>query len=269
LEYFSVFRDNYLSNFSFDFLFLHGDKNPRHNMGEMGEFYVVEAILFLFGIVYLVKEKKTKEGYLLMSWAAISPLAGSLLAGPHALRNSFMLPAFIVISSLGVEFLLTRKRNLVFYLTNIILMFLLLIQLVQFLERNYFISPNKFSRMWSSTAKEVSKEVEQKRQDFDYVAISDKIDNIEYAYPLYAHVDPLEIIKQNKEDFEVNGQSFRKYNNVYIGTISSINMLETLFNSPKGSVLLVAEPSFTEKSLVGRTHEGRDGLVDYVVYEKK
>ncbi|KKP40597.1 MAG: hypothetical protein UR29_C0001G0005 [Candidatus Woesebacteria bacterium GW2011_GWC2_33_12] len=181
LNYGRLLFENYMENLSPEFLFLRGDRNPRHNPGEWGMLYLVELPLILLGLFYLGK-KNTKELYLLISWILIVPLATMFLGQTHALRNAFMLPPFLLISS----FALTKVSKKI--------LFLFAIQLIYVLLTIYYYAPNKFGSFWSLTAKEASLDAISKPNQ--KVILSTSIDNIEYAYPVYAKIDPNLVISQ-------------------------------------------------------------------------
>ncbi|MEK7550235.1 MAG: hypothetical protein AAB535_00405 [Patescibacteria group bacterium] len=187
LEYSRVLLENYMDNISPRFLYLRGDGNPRHNPGEWGMFYLVELPLFFVGIAHLWNKKK-KSLVFLASWILIVPLASMFIRDTHGLRNGLMLPAFILISAYALT-RLSRKMAILF----VILMF---IQLTFVLTATYFYAPNKFSSFWSEEAKTASLEAIKNQGEENIFTLSTKIDNIEYAYPVYAKIDPDNVIEQ-------------------------------------------------------------------------
>ncbi len=187
LEYSRILLENYVDNLSPRFLYLRGDGNPRHNPGEWGMFYLVDFPLLFFGIFFLWKNKK-RELALLVSWILITPFAGMLIGDPHALRNDLMLPAFIFIFSYALT-KLPKKLAILFIA-------LMIIQLIVVLQRVYFLASNKFASFWSADAKKASLEAIEKRKFEKNVVLFTKIDNIEYAYPVYAELDPNLVIDQ-------------------------------------------------------------------------
>ena len=182
LKYTRVLFEDYMENISTEFLFLRGDRNPRHNPGEWGMLYLVDFALLIIGLYYLAREQK-KNLILLTIWILIVPLATMLLSQTHALRNAFMLPPFLLISS----FALTKVSKKI--------LFLFAIQLIYILLTIYYYAPNKFGSFWSLDAKTASlKAINNSKTQ--KVILSIKIDNIEYAYPVYAKLDPHEVISQ-------------------------------------------------------------------------
>jgi hypothetical protein len=188
LQYFRILLDNYTENLSTNFLFIRGDGNPRHNPGEWGMLYFIELPLLFVGIISLWKKEKKILG-LLIAWILITPLATMFINDAHGLRNALMLPAFILLTSYAL-FNLPRK----IYILSLLLF---LIQLIFVLQRVYFLAPNKFASFWSTEAKTVSLLAINSAYKSKTIVLSTKnIDNIEYAYEVYAKVDPNFVISQ-------------------------------------------------------------------------
>lgn len=184
-EYMRVYVDNYFDNLSPRFLFLRGDGNPRNNPGEWGMLYLVEFPLLIFGLINLWK---TREFNFLVTWILIVPLATAFIANAHGLRNDFMIPPLILISSYAISRLSRGWKGVVFAA--------MLIQLMIILQEVYFLAPAKFATFWSAEAKSASLLAIKESREGKKVILSTLIDNIEYAYPVYAKIDPKEEIAQ-------------------------------------------------------------------------
>jgi 4-amino-4-deoxy-L-arabinose transferase-like glycosyltransferase len=204
LEYSRVLLNAYFDNLSWKFLFLKGDGNPRHNPAEFGEFYWVEIIFMGLGIFSLIRAKNEKKLVFVGGWILLTPLATTLLLETHALRNSFLLPPFILLSAYGLSEFLKFPKKFVF------LVFLIwLVQIIFVLERIYFLAPQKHAGFWAADAKVVSQKAIAERKNFDLVFIDNKIDAVEFAYPVYAQIAPQEVIRQNR-------LPLKKFDNVLI-----------------------------------------------------
>lgn len=186
LAYTRILFENYVENLSPSFLYLRGDRNPRHNPGEMGMLYLVELPLIFIGLYFLAKENK-RNLILIIAWILIVPLATMFMGQTHALRNNLMLPAFILISTYAFINISTK--------TQILALSLFGIQLIFCLFTIYFFAPNKFGSFWSLDAKIASEKAINSDKNIE-VILSTKIDNIEYAYPVYAKIDPKLVIEQ-------------------------------------------------------------------------
>jgi len=188
LQYFRTIFDNYMDNISLKFLYLRGDGNPRHNPGEWGMLYLAELPLLFFGIVSLWKKENKILGFL-VAWILIIPLATMFINDAHGLRNALMLPPFILLTSYALSNL---PRKLA-----VLLVIIMLVQLIFVLQRVYFLAPNKFASFWSADAKTAALATINNKDKKKVITLSTKkIDNIEYAYEVYAKVDPKLVISQ-------------------------------------------------------------------------
>jgi 4-amino-4-deoxy-L-arabinose transferase-like glycosyltransferase len=194
LEYFHTVLDNYVDNFSIKFLYLRGDGNPRHNPGEWGMLYLVDLPLLFVGIFYLAKSRELK---LLLAWILIAPLAPMLIGEAHGLRSDLILPPLILISAFAIS-----KLSKPFAVASIGLM---LVQLVFILNAVYFLAPAKFATFWSAEAKSASLWAIKNENKGKKVVLTTKIDNIEYAYPVYAKIDPNLVIMQYEKFPKIYG----------------------------------------------------------------
>lgn len=264
LEYFKLLKDSYIKNFSLEFLVLSADRNPRHNMATTGVIYMIELITIALGVkVLLDKREKRKDLLFLLAWLAVAPLAAIFTLDNHGLRTNFMIPPLVLLSSLGIEKLFNLKKPL---FVRLIIIFWL-IQFIPMMERLYFLAPNRFSRFWSNLAKDISIKVDTRKDNFDYVILSTRIDNLEYAYPVYSKLNPKEIILNNKEKEILEGYEFKKFDNVYLGSIPEENIVN-IINTLPGKVMYVGP--FSEANLFGKYEILYDGdqVPSGIVYEK-
>lgn len=214
-EYFKLFVGSYMDNFSTRFLFVKGDGNPRHNMGMSGQFYWVDLILIILGMFY-IWEKNKRLLLVLVLWISLAPLPSSLLMETHALRSSPMLPPLIFLSAVGFYFLLINSKVFFQKVVIFFVVLVILFQLLHILNNLYFLSPNKFARFWSREAYLAVDLANKLKDKYGLIILSDKIDNIEYAYQVYSKVDPFEVIQQNKERKKFEGYDVKIFDNVVI-----------------------------------------------------
>lgn len=258
LEYTFVLFESFVNNFSPEFLFWHGDGNPRHNGSTMGELYPIEIVFTGIGLFYLfVRQRRRLK--LVLPWLLIAPLPAALLNEPHALRSSLMLPPLILLSASGIYYLweLVGKKKMGWVMWIIGLAFLF--QFLIFADRFYFLAPNQFSRFWSYPAKLASEIANGNAGDFNNVILSDRIESIEFAYPVYQQVDPKTVIAQNQNKSFLGKHSFKKFGNVYVGFLPE-GEIEKFIKGLQGSTLYIG-PVEEEKYLTNyETINGKDGL---------
>ena len=234
IEYTEKLVESYFKNFSMDFLFLTGDREPRHNMATHGQLYMVEIFTIFFGLGFLWKHNKKILGFLI-GWLLIAPTAATLLLEQHALRDNFMLPPLILLSSLGLISIWNIQGR--FSKIKFLVILAFIIQFLFFAERLYFLSGNQLNRFWSYPTKQAVELAIKSKNDFNYVILSSRIDNAEFAYPVYARINPQAI--QHSYKIPLGEYLFKKYDeNVYIGDIAQEKIVEFV-NSLKGSVIYI------------------------------
>ena len=99
-----------------------------------------------------------------------------------------MLPALLLLSTYA---LIRIPKRFV-----IVAVFLMTVQLIYVLVRVYTIAPAKFASFWSAEAKNASLLAINNQNKGTTIVLSTKTDNIEYAYPVYAKIDPNLVIDQ-------------------------------------------------------------------------
>lgn len=243
LEYTFVFGKSYFEAFSSQFLFLSGDRNPRHNPTTSGQLYVIEIITLLCGFGYLWTAGK-RNLIFLISWILIAPIASALTGTMHALRANFMLPPLLLISATGIVYIISLKGKIVYW-ARIGLVLALAVQFIFVLHKLFFVSSNEFNRFWSYPAKNAVLQIQQ-ANSFKFIIVSDSIDNIEYAYEVYANVDPRIVLSKDLHQ-RLNGRDFKKLaSNVYIGSIAESDA-GAFINSLPGSVMYVGPSGIIKK----------------------
>lgn len=90
---------NYLSHFSFEFLFISGTSTQQSILPERGLDYLLSAVLFLFGLLALFKETFPRKLVLLFLFTSIIPDA--LTASGNFTRAYIMLPFLVLTEAIG------------------------------------------------------------------------------------------------------------------------------------------------------------------------
>ena len=112
------FLGNYISYFSPDFLFIHGDPNPRHNTGYAGMLLVVAAPLLLLGLWACWRRRHEALPRFVIACLLLGPVPAALTnngGAPHALRSAVMLPFCFMLVALGLASVADalRRRRIV------------------------------------------------------------------------------------------------------------------------------------------------------------
>ena len=104
------FVRNYISYLSPNFLFWNGGSHYQLSVPNTGLLYWINLPLFYFGIFLLVKYPSKFNRFLLL-WLLLSPVAGSITRdSPHTTRAIVMLPLPMLISALGLNYLVTKFK---------------------------------------------------------------------------------------------------------------------------------------------------------------
>ena len=167
LTRFLITKDQYLSHFSYMYLFVAGDENVRHSTRMYGIFYQLESILIVYGFFLLLYLRK-KETIILVLLILLAPLPSALFKdAPHSARAMFMtgsmhmlvgLGAFLILRLLysfreRVHFLHIPKKVLSLVVALPIILYLGF-QVKGFLDYYVTIYPNKYAVDWQYGLKE-------------------------------------------------------------------------------------------------------------------
>lgn len=97
---------NYISYFSPDFLFIHGDTNLRHNTGYAGMLPAIAAPLLLLGLVWCVRHRREALPKFVVLCLILGPASAAAINNyglPHSLRAAVMLPFWLLLAVFGLD----------------------------------------------------------------------------------------------------------------------------------------------------------------------
>lgn len=241
IEYFEFSMRNYIKNFSTEFLFIKGDGNPRHNMSEMGMFYWIDALFLAIGFMILSNKYLRKLVFLLIL-ILIIPITTAITGDPnssvldidvHGLRNAFMLIPTVMISAVGFSYIYSLKNRRLYLLIPIIAIWIF--QIVILFENMYFLSPIKNGLHWSWSAKSAVNIINSQNESFNRVFLSTRIDNAEYAYYVYANIDPTLVQREYGKD------GIKQFGKVSVGSLGEKELLKYLDSKDKTLLILNGE----------------------------
>jgi 4-amino-4-deoxy-L-arabinose transferase-like glycosyltransferase len=108
-----IYLKNYVSHFSFVFLFTQGDGFARHGIPGFGLFPKWQLPLLIFGILYIIKYQRGKVMYFLLFLLFIIPIPAALTRpSPHALRTLLLVVPLTLLITFGIMYLVGQKRKL-------------------------------------------------------------------------------------------------------------------------------------------------------------
>ena len=206
IEYAKIFLKNYFSHFNANFLFIEADQNPRHHAPENGLLYFWEIITLPIGFFTLFK-LKGKGKWVIFSFLFLAPIAAAAAkASPHAIRFLNSLPAWIIISSFGLHFLL-KKFKKAWLLAGLVVLGNLI-----YWANLYFIHlPLETSQYWQYGYKEVVAEVSKIEKNYNKVIITGQYDQPYIFFLFHKKYEPQKYQTEHK-NFERSSEYERAFN---------------------------------------------------------
>lgn len=216
---------NYLQSLSTDFLFIEGDPNLRHSPKKVGQFYRVELLALIIGIIFFfARHKDSKPKLLIAFWilAGIIPASITRDGGNHATRLILILPPLVFLISYGIYSLINLPRKYSILITPVFgfVMFLSFF----FYQHNYWTHyPWDSERWWHSGFKDAVQSIKENESDFDKIAISMASEPAWIFFAAWSEFDPVTWHE---------GYPFKKSELNGFGEISFID--KYYFGSPQG-----------------------------------
>lgn len=200
--------DNYASAFSTEFLFKDGDYVLRHSIGEIGEFFWIESVFLILGVIYLVVNK-TKYSWLVFWWLIIAPIPAALTkdGAHHATRLILMLPPLIWLISYGFVQgynLLSKKSTFVKNAALCVITIILTAEFGLYLHRYWIHYPKETWRWWHVGYKDAMQALSSSSDDYNRVFINDTYEPAFIRFVFWTKQDPRGIIANFK------GQDYKK-----------------------------------------------------------
>jgi len=213
---------NYSSHFNLDFLFISGDKQPRHSPQFFGHLYHIEFIFLIFGIVSWYK-KRSAEKSLVVFLLLVSIIPGSITyASPHALRMLAGFPVFVLLIASGIEYLYaqykvwlgpSRKRFLPLFVLALIGVYS--VELASFWRHYTKIYPVEYASEWQVGYKEMISDLNIVKQAHPElpVFVSREMGRPAMYYWFYTKTDPRMIQAANVTAKKDQGE-FLEFENI-------------------------------------------------------
>ncbi|MDO8619189.1 MAG: glycosyltransferase family 39 protein [Candidatus Daviesbacteria bacterium] len=242
LGWLQVFGNRYLTHFSETYLFISGDRIARHSIQTVGEFYKIDAIFLLLGLLLIIKQRK-KEYFLLLAWALLAPIPAAASGGsgevPHAARAMFMMGSWHLVAAGGFIFGFSLLRKKQFQIIVSCLLILTLgFEFKSYLGNYYGTYSAKYATEWQYGMKQIVEYVHD-HKNYSQVYMTDERHQ-PYIFFLYYLKTPL---PDYLNSVQYNDSISRSYNLVlgfekyYFGTWDPIESM------PNGGVLYIVTPS--------------------------
>lgn len=210
LQKITIYTVQYSWHFSPGYLFISGDKNPRLSSQGAGEFYKIDAIFLILGLIYLLR-KRTKESFLVLIWAALAPIPSALAPeAPHAARSVFMMGSWHIISALGLYLAITSTGKPFFRWGVVSLTVIFLVSLLNYLNYYFGEYAKRYAIDWQYGMKQVVEFVKE-HKEYNQVFVTD-VRSQPYIFFLYYLKTPLPDYLRTV--IYNNNPANRSYNNV-------------------------------------------------------
>ena len=213
--YFNNFIHKYLYNFSTDILFLNGDHTATGSLWKHGYFYYIDAILIIFGILYLYKKHPNFLLFLsgLIFLSPIPEAVRSDLIPAYVFHSSFQFPLICIVIAAGIIFfwqLFSSK------LIRFIFIFLYFLSFINFVDIYFFKAPIYQSESFSFSRHILSKyiilETEKNREIYVLTREPEVLFRSYLFYTNYYQRNKYELIKkiysQSNDVFSINNVHF-------------------------------------------------------------
>lgn len=182
-----LYLKNYISFFSFDYLFSHGDGNGRHQMPGMGLFFQWQLPFLLLGLVWLLRKKFIVASILILGILLLAPLIPAVARpSPNTLRSLLMVIPLTILISCGIliSFRIITKFSKVY---AVLLFMLFSYTFVIYLHAYYFHYPKVNALDWGAGYKETAERALVHQKKYKKIVI-DK--NLSYATIYFKFYSP-------------------------------------------------------------------------------
>ncbi len=166
---------NILQSFSTDFLFVNGDINPRHSISNVGQFYRIEFIAMVLGLLLFFsryKDKRIKIFMVLWLLLGVLPAAITRDGGKHATRLILILPPLVFLISYGLIETTKLLRGNIKKLFILGYFGLLVLGFITYQHEYWVHNPWDSERWWHAGFEESIKTIKEIDKDYDKVILS-------------------------------------------------------------------------------------------------
>jgi 4-amino-4-deoxy-L-arabinose transferase-like glycosyltransferase len=236
-----LIASNYIKHFNYQYLFVSGDQGPRASVKVVGQFYKIDLILLMVGLLALILRKKWQALSVILLWLFLSPIPSSVSSiDPSAIRGIFMIGPIILLSAFGASALIqTFKYKIVQILVAILILVYLGKEVIYYLNYYSKVYPVKEAIEWQYGMKEIV-EYAKDNDNFQKMYV-DNIRQQPYIYFLYYQKVALpELLKTVKYD-RSNSKSFNTILSFGRYQFGSWNIIDSY---PSEGILYVITPSY-------------------------
>lgn len=246
---------HFFDHFEPGFLFIRGDGNPKFSLQDVGQLYLIEAPLLVYGLVRLAIAN-TPLFWTLLLWMlfAIAP-AALARETPHALRIENSLPVWQIVIAYGIVSFIKKRWVFIVYC-------LLFIASFFYFAHNYFNHyAREFSGEWQYGYREAIWAIARRKDAYDRVVVTEGLGR-PYMYALfYEKTDPRTLWETKDSLFDASG-----FYHVY--GFGKYRFTDKGLGEGKGNTLYVLTPSEVPSSArVLEVIKNLDGTPTLVIFD--
>lgn len=205
---------NFLDHFSFKYLFVSGDNNPRHSLQSFGEFYYIDLLFFIFCLIFLLKKRNFVSVLLLFfMFTAILP-ASFTKDTPHALRTLAAAPFLLIFLSFGIwQFLELFKHDKKKKLFLAIIIFSYFCFFASFFYELIYVYPKKYKHEWQFGYQEMVEKLVPIQNNYEKIYMTREQGRPAMYYFFYSKTDPKLVQNANQLAKKDQGE-FLEFQNI-------------------------------------------------------
>lgn len=179
---------NMLAAISPEFFFAKG--SDMAGIGTQGQFYIIEFLPFIIGLIYGVKHALSGNRFsrLLLGWIVLTLLSASFTIGaPYATRTLFLVVPFIILIALGwLQIVRSIKRDGVRKVAILVITGVYFWHMTFYFISYYFRFPIVYAQNWEAKNKELFQYLKNEENNTDTIIIT-KPELSMYAFLLFYH----------------------------------------------------------------------------------
>ncbi len=190
---------NWLSHYSFPFLFVHADM-PLHHAPGFGLLYIWDMPFLILGLIFFLRFFADRFSLPILWWLIIAPIPASITRqAPHAVRTELLVPALHIFCALGVfvtfRYLWKNERLLGVFVGGIVSL-LLLFNIGYYLHQYYVHTPYEVADKWFANRKEIALYTDSVKNDYTKVIVSTRLEQPHVFWLFYLKYDPWKYLSE-------------------------------------------------------------------------
>ena len=254
--------NNVFSAVSADFLFINGDPNLRHSIKGVGQFYWIESIALLLGLIFFFGSFKERKIKILISfWLVVGVIPSAITrdGGTHATRLILILPPLIFLISYGILVGLSKLKGNAPQLLAASYLLLFTLEFGFYQHKYWVDNPWQTERQWHAGFYEAVEEIKKLEESYEKIIISDKYEPPKIFFAgLYQY--PPDAWQKGFEKVSIPGFDYlEKVGKFYFGHAGPINV-SNLSEYLDKSTLYIAAANEVPVNLIREPEKTPSGL---------